>query len=502
MTSRNNGERRSFAKALRWSYVLSSGQKGITTILTFVLAALLGPHAFGVVAMAVIFIGFMYLLLEQGVAAALIQRRNLETKHLDSAFWMNLILSLVLALMSIALSSWWAGLNQVPELAPIICVLAAAIPIRGLTIVQEAYLKRQMDFRSLAIRGNVAALGGGLVGLALAFGGAGVWSLVAQVISAQVIGLVLLWKLSAWSPRLVFSWTHLRDLLGFSSGVFANQIGSFLTRRTDVLLMGLFFGPVAVGVYRLAHRLPDTVFSMTTTPVHEVSLAHMSRSQADPIAFQNSVKRIIHASAILTLPALALVWALHPPLIRALGEEWFAASAAVEILCVVFALKCVSRFAGPTLQAAGRPHLQAMITWIGAIASVIGFVIAAWALRGADLESQVAGIALCQLAIVGAVVAPLKIFACHASTSVPWSSMLRPSLSGLGVGVIIVSFSAGLKPLLEGVEANHPIAALVVLSAALGLVAIVAIILLDERVREIVRRRLVKASASQVELRS
>src|SRR5207342_2874559 len=108
------------------------------------------------------------LLLEQGFLTTIVQREKLDQEHLDSAFWLNLAWCIVLAAASYALAGWWADLNNVPELQSVIQVMSVLVIVTWLTIVQQAHLQRQLEFRKLAVRANIAALAGGITGLAFA----------------------------------------------------------------------------------------------------------------------------------------------------------------------------------------------------------------------------------------------------------------------------------------------------------------------------------------------
>jgi PST family polysaccharide transporter len=179
-------------RSLAWAAALSWGERATSTIFTIVLAAILGPEAFGIVAMALVYLAVVDLFLEQGFLTTIVQREQLDREHLDSAFWVNLAWCLVLTAASFGLAGWWASVNDVPELEDVIKVMSVLVVVTGLTIVQQAHLQRQLQFRKLAIRANIAALVGGIVGLALALSGAGVWSLVAQQITAGCIRSLLL----------------------------------------------------------------------------------------------------------------------------------------------------------------------------------------------------------------------------------------------------------------------------------------------------------------------
>ena len=143
---------KSFLNALKWAYTGNWGERAFSALFTFILAAILGPHDFGTVAIAIVYISFLQIFLDQGFMAALIQKKNLEPEHLDAVFWMDLVLSLFLVGMSILLGGWWAARNHAPEASSLISVLSLCIPIQGLAAVQGAILNKNMDFKALSIR--------------------------------------------------------------------------------------------------------------------------------------------------------------------------------------------------------------------------------------------------------------------------------------------------------------------------------------------------------------
>src|SRR5258708_443934 len=263
---------RSFLNAVKWAYTANWGERAFSALFTFILATILGPRDFGIVSIALIYIMFLQIFLDQGFVAALIQKKDLDQKHLDAVFWMDLVLSLFLVALSVLLRRRWAAANHAPELALLISVLSLSIPIEGLAVVQGALLKREMDFKSLSIRSNASVLIGGVVGIAMAFAGFRVWALVGQQIVRDLSALVLLWRFSHWRPRVQFSLKHLKKLMNFSVPNFYAQTAIFADMQAGSVLLGLLFGPVAVGLYRLADRFMSSVVAMATTSIQTLSL--------------------------------------------------------------------------------------------------------------------------------------------------------------------------------------------------------------------------------------
>ena len=162
MTGAGPRKGQTFGNALKWSYVMDVGRQFTTLLVTFVLAGMLGPRAYGIVAIAATYIAFLQLLLAQGLQPAVIQRRDLRDEHKDTAFWMIMAAAVGLTLLTIPLSSWWADLNNTPELGPVVLALSLTLPIEGLRVVQEALMRRDLNMRPLAVRTNVSVIFGGI----------------------------------------------------------------------------------------------------------------------------------------------------------------------------------------------------------------------------------------------------------------------------------------------------------------------------------------------------
>lgn len=382
-----------FGRALSWSYVLTSGRTFMTLLVSLILARLLGPEAFGTIAMASVFVLFIEMFVRQGLVAAIVQRPHLTKDHLDTAFWMTVMAIVALVPATIGASGWWAGVNQLPELRDVIIALTALMPLKGLGVVQEALVRRQMDFKLLAVRTNVAVLVGGLAGIASAFLGAGIWSLVIQQLSTAAIELALIWKLTTWRPSWNFRPDCARELLGFSSRTALASLGSFVNLRSDALLIGLFFGPVVVGLYRMAVRFVDISLDLAAGALQSVFLPELARHADDGDAFNDRTVEVVRVGSLLAVPILGSLAAASDPLMALVGDEWVPAADALKVLCVLAAVQAMSMFLGPILQAAGRPGVLAWLTWISAGLSAATFVGAGFLLSGAAEAAQVVWIA-------------------------------------------------------------------------------------------------------------
>lgn len=433
---------------MAWAFLGTGGQQVMTLFVTFGLAGLLGPRSYGLVAMAMIYIAFIQLALNQGIATAIVQRRNLEPEHLDSAFWMNLVWAVALAGVSVAISPWWAAANHTPQLTSIIDVLSLLIPIQALTIVQQAVLQREMDFKKLALRGNVAAFVGGAVGIGAAIGGAGVWALVLQQLVGGAVSVFLLWAVSDWLPRFRYSRRHARELLSFSVQVFTGNLAVFANRRIDALMIGFFFGPVSVGLYRLADRLVETLLNFGTRPLQLFSLAHLSQAQSAE-ELRDGVRTCMRLSTFATLPLMLGLAACGSYMTSMLGPRWAPATDAIKLLAVVGVGKAAIVFTAAVLFAVGEPRLRAIAEWSFAVLSAATFAGAALLLRGTSPTHQVFGMALSRLLLFVAFFVPVNLALIKHTTRIKIRQLLQPTriplLAGLaGLLVVPLAEQAGL----------------------------------------------------------
>jgi O-antigen/teichoic acid export membrane protein len=481
-----------FHIALLWSFVTTGGRQGINALLTFALAAILGPEAFGTVAMASIYVHFVQMFIEQGLGPAIIQRENLSDAHKNSAFWMVMGLGLILVSLSVGFSGWWAGVNDLPELALVISILSILIPLESLTVVQQALLRREMEFKKLALRANLSVLLGGTVGLTLAFRGFGIWALVAQHLVTSATGVLILWTVSDWRPGFRFSRDAASELIGFSSGAFLGRIAIFANNRSDALLMGIFFGPVAVGLYRLADRLMGLLVDLSSRSIQAVALPEFSRLQSQPEALAKSAYRCLRTSATIAIAPLAVMAASSNELMSLVGEDWAGAAVPLLLLCVVGMVRSVSLITGPIMRALGRPYAHALFMWCHAIPSALMFwAVAVW-FQTAEAPEQAAGIALSRAALFGLIFLPVNALIVTRMVDLSFGRLISAVAPSAGAGAIGGGLSWFAHSNVHSVLSTLPLPSLIPnlgVPALGGFAAVMTLLALDRKLRTQVLQR-------------
>ena len=264
-----------WAAAERWSRVLFS-------FLVFaLLARLLDPSAFGLVALAGLCTSLVEVFVSQGLGTALIQRRHLEAAHLDTVFWVSLVSGLALGLLTSLLAPVLTSLLAAPGLTPVLRVLSVTLPISALGIVPSAVLSRNMEFERLAIRSICAVVVGGIAGVATAWAGWGVWALVTQWVAGALAGVIALWVATPWRPGWQVTRTHFRELSRVGLALMGNNILWFFSRKGDEAVVGRGLGSTVLGAYSVANRLVATVLDLLASPIQAVAVPAMSRVQSD-----------------------------------------------------------------------------------------------------------------------------------------------------------------------------------------------------------------------------
>jgi PST family polysaccharide transporter len=474
--------RKSFGHAVRWAYIARLGHRGIGLLLTFILAGLLGPKHFGTIAMAMAYILFLEMLVTQGMTAAIVQRRDLTEEHLDSAFWLILAAGTLLAGVSAALGPWWGRVNGLPELGPVIAVLSISIPINALTIVHIALRQRAMDFRTLALLKGGGSIIGGAFGIAMAFAGCGIWSLVGQQLVRSVVWSGLLWRVVDWRPRLRCSPRHLRDLLGVSSGMLASRLGEYASSQSDAVIMGLFFGPTAVGLYRMAERLMSTLLDVAARSLQAVSVPHFSHLQDDPEALRKALLSCIRVSTGLAIPAMALIAAVGDQLMALLGARWMPAAAVLKIVIIMGIVKAATLFTDPLLLARRRAWTIASLAWALGLLTAGTLTVVGMLMTHATIERQITAIALAHTTMFVVFYGGASVFVLRRLCRLPLRKLVGAMAPGLAAGLAAALIVAAIATS-GGPDSLGPVGALALtaLPAAVGAAAV--LLLLDQELR-------------------
>lgn len=384
------------ARGVLWSAVGTWGQQLGTFLVFAILARLLSPAAFGLVALATVFTAFTKILAEQGLVDAVVQRPQIDARDLDTAFWANLAVSVLFAGILAAVSPAVAAALEQPRLGPVLAALSFGIVFAGFSGVQRAILTRDLAFSSLTLRTLIAVTVGAVAGVTAAVLGAGVWSLVVLNLSTEAAGAVTLWAVSDWRPGFRFSFVRLRSLTSFGLNIVGFKILNFLNRRSDDLLIGYYLGAVPLGYYTIAKKLVLVMLTVTTHIVGTVAFPVFSKIQGDADAIRRGYYKAIRLTSILAFPAFIGLAAAAPELIGLLfGAKWAPSVPVMRIFAITGLIQSVLFVPGIGMKALGKPSWRlAITTLITAANLIVFFVTVQW-----GIVAVAAGFALVNLAL-------------------------------------------------------------------------------------------------------
>ena len=377
-TGTNMGSLRNRAlRGVKWA-TLQQGLNHVISVTVFViLARLLDPKDFGLVAFASVSSGCAGPFVTQGLGAAIVQREQLEELHLDAAFWFNLAVGAFLCVAVVFFAPAIADLMEQPDAKPVIEWLAVGLLVLSLSGVQGAVLRRNLAFRALAARSLIAAAVAGLSAIVLALLGFGVWSLVARQLIQSITSVVLLWSVSGWRPRLRFSRSHFMDLFRFGINVVMTELLVFVNRRADNFFIGFFLGPAALGYYAVAYRLLTMALQFLSQTIYRIAMPVMARLQSEPTRVARSFCRITHATAHVSLPVFAGLGLLAADLVPTLfGSKWLPSVPVMQLLAAVGALQTMLQPIVAVVVGMGRPEWRLRLQFVDGVANLIGFAIA------------------------------------------------------------------------------------------------------------------------------
>ena len=363
-------------KGLLWSTIQNSGGQVFSLIIFLVLARLLSPETFGLIALANVFFAFMQIFRQQGFSKALIQRKNLEPEHLDAAFWSQFGSGILLTVITFFSADLVAAIFEQPKLIPILQWLSLLFIINSLTHVHNAILQRKFAFKTLAMRTLLATMISGIVGISMAFAGYGVWSLVASNITIELVALIVIWTAVDWRPKLSFSMKYFQDLFSFGMYLLGFKFIKFFDKRADNLIIGYFLGEVALGYYAIAYRILEVMTQLLVKTISKVALPTFSRLQTEPERFRQLFYKTTQLTSIIAFPTYLGVVVFAPELtIILFGEQWIPAIEVMQILSLEGIILSLAQFHKSVFISTGNPSWTVKVSLFNAVINVIACLI-------------------------------------------------------------------------------------------------------------------------------
>ena len=377
MTSKQPSLTQRTVRGMVWT-AYGSGAMALLKILVLVLLTrLLTPADFGVVGAAMVVITFSLTFSQLGLGPALVQRPVLERGHISTAFFASTGFGFAAAALVWLIAPLLALFFRMDHLLPVVRWLAIVFPILGLTTVAENLLQRDLRFRLLANTDVAAyAVGYGVVGVALALLGRGVWALVAAQVTQVCVRSIVLLRASPplFHPRPTRK--CFRELLGYGAGVSAARIGFTVANQIDNFVVGRWLGAVALGLYSRAFQLMSVPTALLGDVLDKVLFPTMARVQHDQRRLASAFLQGTAIVVLVTLPAGVIAAILAPDLVAvAFGDKWLSLIAPFQILALGMMFRTSFRLSDSLSRATGRVYRRAWRQGAFALMVFLGAVI-------------------------------------------------------------------------------------------------------------------------------
>lgn len=342
-----------------WSLAQHWGARASSFLVFFVLARLLSPSDFGLVALSLIVMGFTEIFIDQGFGDAVVQSHDESDLYLSTAFWVNIVTALVMMMIVLLLGNYIAALFKTQKLATIIRVLSITFLFTALSSVQTALLRRKMEYRLLAIRMTLANLISGLVSITMALKGFGVWSLVIQQIVFGLVSVIVVWRVGKFRPSFHFDSKSFGQLMHFGLKTCGVKTVDMLHLKLVESLIGFYLGPAILGIYSVGTRLAVTIMQLLGTSVADISLAHFSSLRRLEGDIAGAYLRMLKRLSMTSVPLFAFFALESRTLVHVLfGPKWDASVPVFAAFCAEGIVQVLIYFSCSVISAVGRPGLQ------------------------------------------------------------------------------------------------------------------------------------------------
>ncbi|MEM7550840.1 MAG: lipopolysaccharide biosynthesis protein [Bacteroidota bacterium] len=321
------------SSALAWDVFRSLIQQASGFIISIILARLLLPEQFGVIAIALAFVNILVLVSDLGLGTGLIQSDDTDEATYSSLFWVNVLMGVSLTTLLYFASPFIANFLEVPDLTMIIRLLSLTLIINSIAIMARAILQKNMQFKKLALVEVTSRVIGGSAGILAALAGWGINALILQSIIAAVFNSAIIWKVCQWRPSFTFSYAGSKKIINFGLYVFLDRLTGAVMRRLDVFFIGKLYSPLMVGYYTRAESLNNFVAQNASNSITRVFFPVLSASKNDAEKFDEIYERLFGIVTFATAVIGGSLFFLGKEIVLVLlGTKWIGVVPFFKIL--------------------------------------------------------------------------------------------------------------------------------------------------------------------------
>lgn len=366
-------------KGVGWSAVDALLGQGVTFIVGLVLARLLSPDEYGLIGICLIFTTVLNGIVDSGFSNALIRKKKVTDEDYNTMFTTNMAISIVLYALLFISAPFVSNFFHRIELTVLVRVTGLILFLNALSITQVTILTKNIDFKTKTKASLVSAIISGVIGIAMAFMGYGVWSLVAQQLSKQLLYTLCLWVLNKWWPKFTFYNDSFKYMWGFGWKLLASGILNNVWNQLYQVVIGRCYTSSTLGHYTRANECASIFSSNLTTIVQRVTFPVLSELQDDKKKLLVSYRKLIKVSMFVTVICMFALGAMAEPMIYSLiGPQWHQAATFLPFICITMSLYPLHAINLNMLQVQGRSDLFLYLEIVKKIITLIPIFIGAF----------------------------------------------------------------------------------------------------------------------------
>ena len=362
-----------------WRFLERCGAQGIALVVSLILARVLGPNVYGVVALVTVFTNILQVFIDSGLGIALVQKKEADEVDFSSVFWFNITMCTLLYMSLFVSAGFIASFYGLPELKVIVRVMGLTIPISGIKNIQQSYVTRHMLFKKFFYATLIGTLISAAIGVYMAYAGFGVWALVAQNLSNQIVDTVILWIIVGWRPKFVISGERLKGLLSYGGMLLAANLIDNIFVQLRQLIIGKKYTSDDLAFYNSGDRYPRVLVSNINSAIDSVLLPAMSSVQDDYGRIKEMTSRSIKVSTYCLMPMMVGLAICAPSIVKVLlTESWMECVPYIRIFCFTYLLYPMHTANLNAIKATGRTELYFNVELAKKSAGLLILLISFW----------------------------------------------------------------------------------------------------------------------------
>lgn len=358
MSKTKNDIKNKTVSNLIWRYAERSLAQGISFVISIILARILSPDEYGVIALVTVFLSIFQVFVDSGMGNALIQKKDADDLDFSTIFFFNVFMCLVVYGVVYVTAPFIATYYENDTLTPLVRVLGVTILISGVKNVQQAYVSKKMIFKKFfyaTLSGTVMA---GVVGIFLAYKGFGVWALVAQHIVNTVVDTLLLWITVKWRPHWKFSFARLKTMYTFGWKLLVSSLLNTIYNDVRQLIIGKVYTESDLAYYNRGKTLPHYIVNNINASINSVLLPVMADAQDDEGRLKKMTRRSIMTSSFVMWPIMIGLMAVGETFVRVLlTDKWIPSLPFLYIFCFVYGMQPIHTANLNAIKAKGRSDI-------------------------------------------------------------------------------------------------------------------------------------------------